>query len=207
MVAQEGVRALPAALIAVPLSPPADGAVSRPPSPPPPPPPPSPPVLVAPAAVAAALRVAASRVEAAQAAVDAPLPADGGGPLGLDVVGGAPAAAAAAAAAAGGAAAGARPAALATTAGVRSRLFADDASTPVSGVFSRARCLWDVAAAGPPPVAVGGGGGGGGGGSPAPFRSDLPLPAALVALLPPAATPPADWSQWRARRSARSPSF
>jgi len=72
-------------------------------------------VLTAPAAVAAALRVAARSSEAAKAAGDAPLPADGEGRSGLDVVGGAPAAVAAAAAAAGGAVVGARPVALAAT--------------------------------------------------------------------------------------------
>ena len=44
----------------------------------------------------------------------------------------------------------------------------------------------------PAPVAVGGGGGGDGGGNPPPLSLVLPVPAALVALLPPAGTPPAD---------------
>jgi len=49
-----------------------------------------------------------------------------------------------------------------------------------------------VAGAGPPPVAVGSGSGGDGGGNPAPLSLVLPVPAAFVALLPPAGTPPAD---------------
>jgi len=84
-------------------------------------------VLAAPAAVAAALRFATRGSEATEAAVDAPLPADGGGRSGLDMVRGTPAAAAVAAAAAGGAAAGARPSALATTAMVWSVLTVDNA--------------------------------------------------------------------------------
>jgi len=193
MVPWRGVPALPPRSLPCPCRRPAAGAASRPPPPRPPPPLPSPPVLVAPAAGAATRRGTAARVEAARGAVDAPLPADGGGPLGLHVVGGAPAAAAAAAAAAGGAAAGApAPPRSPPPRGCRSRLTADDAPTPVLGVFSRARCLVGVAVAGPPPVAVGGGGGRGGGGSPAPLPSHLPLPAALVALLAPAGTPPVD---------------
>ena len=62
----------------------------------------------------------------------------------------------------------------------------------MAGVFSRARCLACVASAGPPPIAVGGGGGGGEGGNPPPLPPLLPLPAPLVALLPPAGTPAAD---------------
>jgi len=84
-------------------------------------------VLAAPAVVAAALRFATRGSEATNAAVDAPLPADGGGLSELDVVRGTPAAAAVAAAAAGGAAAGARPAALATTAIVWSALTVNNA--------------------------------------------------------------------------------
>ena len=84
-------------------------------------------MLAAPAAVAAALRVATRGSEATKAAVDAPLPADGGRRSGLDVVRGTPAAAAVAAAAACGAATGARPAALATTAMVWALLTADNA--------------------------------------------------------------------------------
>jgi len=110
-------------LVALPLPQPADGAASQPP----PQPPPSPPVLTAPAADAAAFRVATRGSEATQSAVDAPLPADGGGRSGLDVVRGTPAAAAVAATAAAGAAAGAHPAALATTAMVWSLLTANNA--------------------------------------------------------------------------------
>jgi len=117
------VLALTAVLVALPLPPPADGAASRPP----PQPPPSPPVLAAPAAVAATLRVATRGSEATKFAVDAPLPADGGGRSGLDVVRGTPVAATVAAAAAGGAAAGVRPAAIAATAMVWSLLTADNA--------------------------------------------------------------------------------
>jgi len=117
------VLALTAVLVALSLLPPADGAASRPP----PQPLPSPPVLAAPAAVAAAFRVATRGSEATKAAVDAPLPANGGGRSGLDVVQGTPVAAAVAAAAARGAAAGARPAVLATTAMVLSLLTADNA--------------------------------------------------------------------------------
>ena len=123
MVAPGGVLALTAVLVALPLPPPADGAASRPP----PQPPPSPPVLAAPAAVAATLRVATRGSEATKFAVDAPLPADGGGRSGLDVVRGTPVAATVAAAAAGGAAAGVRPAAIAATAMVWSLLTADNA--------------------------------------------------------------------------------
>jgi len=116
------VLALTVVLVALPLSPPADGAASHQP----PQPPPSPPVLAAPAAVAAALHVATRGSEATKAAVDAPLPADGGGRSGLDVVRGTPSVVAVAAAAAGGAASGARPAVLATTAMVLSLLTADN---------------------------------------------------------------------------------
>ena len=62
----------------------------------------------------------------------------------------------------------------------------------MAGVFSRARCLACVASAGPPPITVGGGGGRGERGSPFPLSPLLPLPAPLVALLPPAGTPAAD---------------
>jgi len=117
------VPTLTAVLVALPLPPPADGAASRPP----PQPPPSPPVLAAPVAVAATLRVATRGSEATKVAVDAPLPADGGGRNGLDVVRGTPAAAAVAAAAAGGAAAGACPATLAATAMVWPHVTADNA--------------------------------------------------------------------------------
>jgi len=185
------VLALTAVLVALPLPPPADGAALRPP----PQPPSSPAVLAAPEAVAAALRVVTLGSQAAEAAVDTPLPADGGGRSGLDVVRGTPAAAAVAAAAAGGTTAGIRPDTLAITAMVWSLLTADNASTAAAGVFSRARCLARVASAGPPLIAVGGGGGGGeGGNSPpiTPFSPVLLLPAPLVARLPPAGTPAAD---------------
>jgi len=117
------VLAHTAVLVALRLPPPADGPASRPP----PHPPPSPPVLAAPAAVATALRVATRGSEATGAAFDAPLPADGGGWSGLDVVLCTPVAAAVAAPAAGAAAAGARPAALATTAMAWSLPTADNA--------------------------------------------------------------------------------
>ena len=110
----------------------------------------------------------------------------------MEVAGGATAAAAAAAAAAGGAVAGARPVALAATAMVWSLLTADNASTAVSSVLFLARHLGAS-----PPQAL----------HPSPsvaaaagvragtlrlFPPLLPLPAPLVALLPPAGNPPAD---------------
>jgi len=127
-----GVLALTAALEALPLPPPADGVASRPP----PQPPSSPPVLAAPAAVAATLRAATCSSEAAKAAFDAPLPADGGGRSRLDLARGTPAAAAVAAAAAGDAVADARPAALVTTAMMWSLLTADNVSTAVAPLCS-----------------------------------------------------------------------
>ena len=117
------VLAPTAVLVSLTLSPPADGAASRPP----PQPPPSPPLLAAPAAVAAALRVSTRGSEATQAAVDVPLLADGRGRLRLNVVRRVPAAAAVAAAAAGGGAAGSCPAALASTAMVWFLLTSDNA--------------------------------------------------------------------------------
>ncbi|GAB0490951.1 hypothetical protein MMPV_002193 [Pyropia vietnamensis] len=128
------------------------------------------------AAVATALRTTIRGDEAVKAAVEAPLSVAagvpwrlGGGdgtPTGLDAVAKALVMAAAAAVQR---SPGGRPAALATTALTRTLLTADDASTPVSGVFGRARVLAGVPS-GPPRPEVGG-------------ASPPPLPPVLAALV------------------------